>query len=458
MLSPVLKPYTISTYDVDSELQDDIIERDDKILLKKVNCIREKIRDAYVNNDINKLSKIIKNTNDPDWILNKLGKIDQTIVDYNSSIKIACDDNNNTMLKIFIENRKHWSKIPKNLYYYACDPANESILYLLVDMNINIDEIKINALDRAIYYDDICIAKDILSSGIKLENNDDNYQLICCIENGSEQMVKLLLDYDADPNLPLYTENYSCPIVHAYLENRIDIANILLNAGAIIPTICIKHLSRMPVKIIRMLLNSGIQYKMPSNNSVSLHSSETVKLFYEYNIPFNYNRTLADSMKFGNFYVVQSLIDCGMVLDNTSMSKLLYNAIKTSNYIFIKYALDHGAKISDLNVTNTLYFTIDTIKYLINNGVNVNEICMRCRPGDYETIQFLIDCGANIYDYGEQLFIIACKSQQINIIKLLIQTGVPQSLLDTVINGSWICDNVVQLLITNGAQYNVNKI
>jgi hypothetical protein len=233
----------------------------------------------------------------------------------------------------------------------------------------------------------------------------------------------------------------------------IDMVNILLKAGATIPNkISGNKLVSMNLEVITWLLNNyDVQY---DEINARITNIDYLKIIFEHRIPFNYELTLPYATKRGQFNILQILVDNNITFTLDQINNIFSAALYYNNIDWIKYSLDHNANIFRIEVDDLLILPISTIKLLINNYVDVNEIFRRCDLTDYESLEFVIKSGADVYKYGYSVLIYTvCNTNNNNIrnIKLLIKSGINTDDLTRVINNFSNIDPIIyDLLIMNG--------
>lgn len=107
-------------------------------------------------------------------------------------------------------------------------------------------------------------AEYLISVGTRVENSSlGYYPLLHAVENNSIELVKILLDAGADPNLSTNDDEryYGKPLFYAVNNNQIEIVKLLLDAGAKIYNIrdyasnCLQNaISENKIEIFRMLI------------------------------------------------------------------------------------------------------------------------------------------------------------------------------------------------------------
>jgi ankyrin repeat protein len=292
-----------------------------------------------------------------------------------SPLQHSIDNNNLKILNILIDNNV---KCTLNILYDSFKYHISSFILLLnriSSLNIDINMISITyddtLLHMAIKKNNIEIVKLLLEKGAdpNIKNRAEQTPLEIAIFNYNIEIVKLLLEKGADPNIKNRAKQTSLEI--AILINNIEIVKLLLEKGAD-PNIKNRDgqtlLEIAQYKdydiIVNLLLEKGARG--------------------EIKIKSPYSTEIVEAVRKQNIELVKELLDKGADVntidkDNYGKRSLLHIATDKKNKDMINLLLDRGANIDifDNNKETALHLAIglkniDIIYLLLKRGANID--------------------------------------------------------------------------------------
>ncbi|MBP5426773.1 MAG: ankyrin repeat domain-containing protein [Clostridiales bacterium] len=339
--------------------------KDDKIKELLKNAALEEIKKICKNNDISRLGNLIKKCMP---IYANLAK---------ESIKIACDEDNELILKYLVDigvniNQRYENKA--TLTYYACLRDNVNIVSMLLHHNVDIID------DNLIKF--VNNHKERKTSELVIKHATSKFLKAC--ESCDESVALGLLDYDMD--LVMLKEKGL---------NILEIANGSLEIAMALKR---KLSHRLPIALGRkstdealILMEMGVDFDMSDENN------KTVLMYAVENGYFNFAKELIRSgvnidtcdvdgrtilmyaSKNNNLELVNMLLDRGLEIedkDKIGKNALMY-AVESGSYKIIWHFVDKGADTmaEDKNGKSILMYALEhkmygAAKYLLEKGVS----------------------------------------------------------------------------------------
>jgi len=251
------------------------------------------------------------------------------------------------------------------------------------------------------------------------------------IMTGDLNIVKMIGENGANPNLKNKTQMGSTPLMMASEYESLEIANYLIEKGA---DLNIQDANGDPVinwsayfgniPFTRLMLENGAKTDLKSIHSngvmqVALKEWQygIVDLLHEYNVNENIveesSKDVNIALKKNNLEMFKSLVNKDNVNTRDGASNtLLMNAAKNGYSDILNYLLKEGAEINEINSVGhtalnlSVYFGQDsTARYLIEKGADVNKtddrfklspLIAAIRSNHLELGEILLKKGANI--------------------------------------------------------------
>ena len=253
---------------------------------------------------------------------------------------------------------------------YAMENYNSSLIKTLInkgaDINVTYPSSNKTILMKAININNLELIKFLLDKGIKTINNKNNDGKTALMMTSNPEIIKLLLEYKADPNIR---------------DNNGNTALILSKVA----------------EIIKLLLEYKADPNIPNDKGETAlmlsRNPETIKLLLDHkadpNIKDNGKRTpLMVAALIKNFEIVKLLVEAGADVNAVSNNKKSAIVIALSHehmnnnqpnhYKIIKYLIEHGANVNNENGLNPLDTAeadrdIGAIAILLDTGADIKE-------------------------------------------------------------------------------------
>ena len=268
------------------------------------------------------------------------------------------------------------------LYYAAFYSNNVEILKALIDKGCDVNAkdnngntIPIFLVDKKYYKADFL--REILKHNFDINqiyDNKDTLLTYALKQNPTFEIIKTLIEFGADVNLPGFDGYRPIEIAAHKKEISIDILKLLLNTGA------------------QIYENEG-KYSALTLAAMAQESTDKINLL----IQFGYKVDL--------------------IIDEDNATSLFCACLKENNQININALLDNGANINQQ--TNTLHTVLwetivqnhpENAEVLINRGADfticdermVSPLIVAATVGDIKTLKLLISKGADVNQYAEK--------------------------------------------------------
>lgn len=325
------------------------------------------INNGYLNLSIKLLSKIFKNQNPLQKIINyfnlNLGSWILKAIEQNSIIFIKI------LYKIILDHKINLSEnIRRQIFYTACEYGRLWIVQFLFEQNqeINFEYDNFFPLFAASQYNHHKIIKFLLDNGgLVFLNKKSSFgasSLYIACQKNSLESAEILLKYGADPEnkyigySPLFVaaQNGHAKIIELLCNYKIDINYYISPYGTTALYLAVQHNNLQVVKILlnnKANINILYKYYSPLYLAVEKGYSDIVKLFYEsgYNINFSNKKGYIPfyfACKKGHIDIVNYFIEKGFNLNEKYKNKSpLTTAINNRRYNIVKILIQNGAEI-----------------------------------------------------------------------------------------------------------------
>ena len=247
--------------------------------------------------------------------------------------------------------------------------------------------------------------KDMLSNekiDINLQDTFGETPLIIAVEDGNENIIKLLLEHGAD--------------IHQTNQNH--------------ETALMTALSIDNINIIKLFFDHGKSINLEHGKSINLENT------YGYT-------PLMLAVSNGNEEAIKLLLDNGADINQLNQNGMtpLMLAVSNDNEEAMEMLLERGADINQPNQNGETPLMLavsndneEAIQLLLDNGANINQtnqngmtpLMLAVSNGNEEAIKLLLDNGANIHQTnqnGMTALMMALSHGNINIIKLFFDHG-----------------------------------
>jgi ankyrin repeat protein len=294
----------------------------------------------------------------------------------------------------------------------------------------------------AIAYGDISGLKNILDSGFDINvSGGESTLLSAAVNTGNIDIVKLLIDYDADVNIrdgdgitALFSDDNEIEILKLLIDAGADVniqkdngktalffsnyetTKLLIDAGVDVNikdnegNTALTYTDQFDTNVMKLLIDSGadvnIQDKHGKTVLFSFENIEDVKLIIEAGAILNIqDRTGRTALFYSDYDKATFLLQAGALLniqDNDGRTVLFY-----ADYEITRLLLDTGVDVNVLDndgKTALFYSNYKKVALLIDAGVDVNvldkdgktALYYFSKKPDYESVQLLVSNGANI--------------------------------------------------------------
>lgn len=297
----------------------------------------------------------------------------------------------------------------ESLFLYAVKNGHDDIVKKLLDHGVTatlkgttcpLDSREMSVLHIAVVGKHVKVAKLLLENGAdanELFNHGrwDECLLSVAAENGSKEMLELLLDFGANPNREL-VDNWD-PVCSAASDGNAEIVKILLDRGANCDSEKVMCLGAQTgsKEIVRLMHERGVDL-----NDTMIGADDDPALF----------RACQRSTK----EVVEVLLNFGAVIDgkNNFNKTCLHAALDTGTIDVVQLLVDRGANI---------YLT-DT-----NGGTSLHYAASRSYDDDPSFLELMLNLGLDINTVdsnGSTPLHHSAESNKESILKLLLNRGV----------------------------------
>ncbi|MCU4177350.1 ankyrin repeat domain-containing protein [Carboxylicivirga sp. N1Y90] len=231
-----------------------------------------------------------------------------------------------------VENSSHFEHVEETKdslgSFYSDEVKFDSLTFTNIaesSVEINIDSLSL-LLIYAINSCDYKKSEELLESKANPNYFDNSYQfktaLIIAVKNCSVQMVELLLNYGADPDLKVYGEvGMYGPVEQAVLSCKEDVLKMFIDANSESLTDAMAvAFSYSDEAIVKMLMENGVP--VDKDYLISTRSAELVKLCLEHGANPNYY---------------------GVCNEGLPIFPKLFEAVGRGDTLMIRYLIDAGA-------------------------------------------------------------------------------------------------------------------
>ena len=222
--------------------------------------------------------------------------------------------------------------------------------------NKNID--LIHPLEEAVYYKNIEVVKALIDAGANVNLVCSHYNLLASVckndhENKRLEIANILLNAGADPNFYTYIIGSEIPLIEATKYNNVEVCKLLLEKGA-------------ELNVRDSCGNTAI-HEAAINGSI-----EVTKLLYNNGAEVDLTSAFVLDLKDKIVELTQDMTskECKNILSN-----LLLEAIKKQNLVLTKALAEYRVIIGDYSFREAIrYGNIEIIKLLILNGADLETI------------------------------------------------------------------------------------
>ncbi|XP_078311391.1 uncharacterized protein LOC111135134 [Crassostrea virginica] len=437
-------------------------------------------------------------------LLEKGANINPCLVFEGGPLYHACKTGKKTIVGFLLEKGADvnlFSYYKKSPLYEACKLGHESIVLLLIENGANVNLLtrcKGSPPFEACREDSCAQTRFDDDFAIKICLNHAKSPLYAAIQNGNENIVRLLLDKGADINL--CSEYAGSPLYEACINGYENIILLLLGKGAQI-NLCSEYrgspLHAACIKgnesNVRLLLENGadinscLKYAGSPLYAACVNDNESiVHLLLENNADVNLcseykGSPLYAACKKGNESIVQILLEKGadVYLCSKYKGSPLHAACENGDTSIVQLLLQQNVDVNLClkDIASPLYSACkhgneSIVHLLVKNGADVNlcseegsPLYAACRIKNESIVDLLLKKGADVNlcskDKTSPLYA-ACKIEDIRIVNLLVKKGArinpDQENEKTPLYAACKRENesIVHFLLENGADVNLS--
>jgi ankyrin repeat protein len=378
----------------------------------------------------------------------------------------AADPGNDAVVEQLLENG--FNADSKDVLQRAAWNGHLRVVQLLLDFGANVNSLDLNkksALVCACERERLEIVEELLRRGADPNLKGTDHPLIA--GRGKEEIIQLLLQFGSDPNAKDVITRYGwdgcLEPIKLLLAYGCNVDALDYNKKS--PLVCACERER--VEIVKVLLEHRANPNLAATEvplMAGRANEDVVKLLLQYGVSPS-TKDVATRMAWdGNFDSLKVLIEAGCPVDILDLNKVtpLHAAAQRDRTELTRYLLGEGADPNLLAPDSCLMAARgnpDSVKHLLDFGADPNTkdvLTHAAWDGCLDTVAHMLDAGAdiNIKDLNKVTPLhAACQRERPELVKLLLERGADANLPgpETPLKASRRNGEITKLLISFGA-------